>query len=52
MTTTLRSSSRSRASSAVMTLVVDAIARAEPAFRSNSTCPVASSARITAVART
>ena len=35
-----------------MTLVVEAIARAKLAFRSNSTCPVDSSARITAVACT
>jgi hypothetical protein len=35
-----------------MTLVVEAIARGELAFRSNSTCPVDSSARITALART
>jgi hypothetical protein len=33
-------------------LVVEAIARGELAFRSNSTCPVDSSARITALART
>jgi hypothetical protein len=52
ITTTRRSSSRSRASRAVITLVVEAIALPAPAFRSNSTCPVDSSARIAAVAAT
>jgi hypothetical protein len=52
MTTTRRSSSRSRVSSAVITLVVDAMALATPLFRSNSTCPVDSSASMAALAAT